>query len=109
MRRSPICNAKDEFVKFVETRKVKCSKILRVSDHPGVDCKVFVLKVDHTVDEYLAFLNLLDFRYDNGYGSQELEGDIWFEDGTWAERCEYDGAEWWEYRVLPEIPKECQR
>ena len=50
-------------------------------------------------------LDLLDFEYDNGYGTQEVFGVVWFADGTWAERGEYDGSEWWEHHTIPEIPE----
>ena len=43
----------------------------------------------------------LDFRYDNGFGGQELHGLIVFKDGTWLERYEYDGAESWVYKSTP--------
>lgn len=43
--------------------------------------------------------------YNNGYGSQLLYGTIWMKDGTWFDRGEYDGSEWWEYRRRPEIPE----
>ena len=46
----------------------------------------------------------LDFNYDDGYGAQKLYGVIWFEDGTWSDRAEYDGSEWWEHRSMPELP-----
>jgi len=52
------------------------------------------------------FFRSLDFTYDAGYGSQELDGTVWLLDGTWFTRGEYDGSEWWEYHVLPEIPSE---
>lgn len=41
--------------------------------------------------------------YDNGYGSQEVLPSlrIAFKDGTWLERREYDGSEWWEHMVPP--------
>ena len=41
--------------------------------------------------------------YDNGYGSQEVLPSlrIAFKDGTWLERREYDGSEWWEHAVPP--------
>ena len=52
----------------------------------------------------LEVLPLLDFEYDNGYGGQELFGNVWYADGTWSERGEYDGAEWWVHKVCPDIP-----
>ena len=41
--------------------------------------------------------------YDSGYGSQEWEGWVSFTDGTWIERSEYDGSEWWSYRSCPKL------
>ena len=46
----------------------------------------------------------LDFEYDDGYGTQELFGTIWYEDGSWSEREEYDGSECWAYKTSPAIP-----
>ena len=52
-------------------------------------------------DEYFFLEDLASINYDNGYGGQELFGTIVFKDGTWLERGEYDGSEWWEHRKLP--------
>lgn len=46
-------------------------------------------------DEYLD--------YDDGYGSQVWSGWVSFTDGTWIERHEYDGSEWWEYKETPSL------
>ena len=43
----------------------------------------------------------LDFEYDNGYGGQELFGTVVFKDGSWLDRGEYDGSEWWDYHRCP--------
>jgi len=43
----------------------------------------------------------LDFEYDNGYGGQEIYGYIWYSDGTWSERKEYDGSEEWAHKKCP--------
>lgn len=42
-------------------------------------------------------------NYDNGYGAPEIATDlvILMEDGTWFERGEYDGAEWWRHVKPP--------
>ena len=42
-------------------------------------------------------------EYDNSYGAQEINESlaVVFKDGTWLERAEYDGAEWWEYKMCP--------
>ena len=53
------------------------------------------------------FWKYADKYYDDGYGGNEVNsrllvvGNDW-----WLERHEYDGAEWWEYKQLPERPKE---
>ena len=62
------------------------------------------LPLGYTETQWYEFLNELDFNYDNSYGSQKLGGVIWFEDGTWADRGEYDGSEWWNYHKCPQVP-----
>lgn len=41
------------------------------------------------------------FYYDSGYGMPEVNTSlrINFDDGSWLERAEYDGSEWWGYRA----------
>ena len=46
-----------------------------------------------------------DLIYSAGYGGQELYGFILFKDGTWLERGEYDGSEWWEYKSFNNLDK----
>lgn len=100
-------NAKEEFLGHIEGLKVKCAKISRELywEHESEHLKS-LLKVGYTEEGYNNFLKSLDFQYDSGYGSQQVFGTIWFEDGTWSERGEYDGSEWWEHNKLPEIFKE---
>jgi len=50
----------------------------------------------HSIDE-------LDFNYDAGYGSQQLDGLVLFNDNTWLERHEHDGSEWWEHKRCPTV------
>ena len=66
-----------------------------------------ILKVNHSEKDYKDFLELLDFDYDSGFGSQDLFGTIWIEDGSWLSRGEYDGSEWWEHNKLPAIVEQC--
>ena len=96
-------NAKSEFLDHVGAKSVKC--VLIKYGYFGVP-EVFKLKLEHTPKQYEDFLNQIDFFYDNGYGGQEIEGIIWYEDGTYSERGEYDGSEWWKYNKSPEIPKD---
>ena len=48
-------------------------------------------------------IDKLDINYDDSYGSQEIFGFISFKDGTWMERGEYDGSEWWDYKKCPTV------
>lgn len=57
----------------------------------GEDLELFLKKCD-------------EFEYDSGYHNQNLEGTIWYTDGTYSNRYEYDGSECWEYQIVPEIP-----
>ena len=97
-------NAKEEFLKFISNKtKVKCVAILDEHNWDD-DATPIELKVGYNQSEWDLFLNQLDFEYNDGFGSQEIDGIIWFENNTWATRYNYDGKEWWEYNCLPEIP-----
>lgn len=99
-------NAKQELLDIlVDTAKIKCAFI----EYETIfnDSSKYILKLNYSEKEYNDFLNSLNFNYYNGYGGQELFGTVWLEDGTWFERGEYDGSEWWEHNKLPEIPNEC--
>ena len=95
-------NAKEEFKKHIEgSPRVVAVEILK-------DDFEVLLKVGYSKEEYLKFLDSLDFLYDSGYGCQELYGTIWYEDSSWSERGEYDGSEWWTYKTIPTIPNKLQ-
>ncbi len=101
-----MANAKKEFLRHIKERKVLCASISYKDcwDHES-DFKDFNLIVNHTEEQYNAFIESLDFEYDAGYGGQELFGTIWYKDGTWSDRGEYDGSEWWNYHECPIVPK----
>ena len=84
-----------------------CAKIA-TGEYEWEDFQTFLLKKDYTELEYLNFLSQLNYIYDSGFGGQELYGTIWYKDGTWSIRAEYDGSEWWEHVRKPEIPKELE-
>jgi len=89
-------NAKQELLEHIENREVK---YVHVIIDNGFNHETIISGTLKDV------LDKLDFDCDDGYGCQELVGNIWYTDGTWSERGEYDGAEWWEYKKCPEIPK----
>jgi hypothetical protein len=95
-------NAKEEFLKHVGYRKVLCATV----SHRDLINTDYKLNVEHSYKEYDKFIESLDFEYYPGYGAQELFGVIWYIDGTWSTRGEYDGSEWWENHLRPQIPKD---
>ena len=105
-------NAKKEFLSLFNGREVKCAYLSNGKDEDWYTIdednpfKEYILKVDYSKEDYKQFLESIDFEYDNGYGSQELFGLVWFKDGTWAERYEYDGAESWIIESCPTIPEQ---
>jgi hypothetical protein len=102
-------NAKIEFLELVGTRKVKCADITYDSGYGWRSDEKkhseHTLKVGYSPQELLKFIDSLDFEYEEGYGSQELFGTVWFEKREWAERYEYDGSENWDIKSYPEIPE----
>lgn len=111
-------NAKEE-IGYLKFGEIKCA-IINWSDrtfdfkqrHLPEDQKKIrdsvnlSLKVGHTQQEFDAFMDALDFEYDDDYGTQELHGLIWLSNGNWMSRWEYDGSEGWQLNSLPEIPDE---
>jgi hypothetical protein len=96
-------NAKQEMLNFIGEDAVLCAYV-DYDDGDGGHFEPVALKCGYTKDGWEGFLKALDFNYDNGYGAQMLYGKIWFKNGSWAERDEYDGSEWWAYRKRPDIP-----
>jgi hypothetical protein len=101
-------NCKDEFIREIANRDVLCAEIShgddswRDEDDDAVEKARLI--IGHTPEDFENFLKAIDYEYDSGYGGQEVFGYIWYKDGTWSERGEYDGSEWWEYKSCPEIP-----
>ena len=90
-------NAKTELIEHIKQREVKYVHVVYEENY---DQKT---TIEGTLE---SVLERLDFDYDNGYGGQELFGIIWYEDGTWSDRREYDGSEWWEHHKCPDLPND---
>lgn len=101
-------NAKEELVRVVSHTdgNITCAVIKHHRGYSEAEHRTYVLSEGHSTVELDAFLDSLDFNYNNGFGGQELFGTVWLTDGTWMERGEYDGSEWWEHRERPSIPEE---
>ena len=98
-------NAKEEFLLHTTGKVVKCAEIALFDDVSYELNGLKDLLVDYTQEELYAFLKALDIRYNNGYGTQELFGVIWYMDGTYSTRWEYDGSEGWTYHRCPPVPE----
>lgn len=114
-----LTNAKEEFL-AANHSKLLDLECVQIAYHPNSlweiyeedeenaknrpQSKKIILKVGFTKEDLNNFLEELNFNYDAGYGGQELFGTVWYKDGTWSERDEYDGSEWWALRRVPPIP-----
>ena len=101
-------NAKSEFINHIGGRLVLCAQIQKGDDYDD-GSSVFNLTTGCDSEDWSKFLSDIDFEYDAGYGGQNLFGTIWYSDGTWSDRGEYDGSEWWVYNHCPNIPNELDR
>lgn len=97
-------NIKEEFLKHTTNRQVKCVHLKTGYSYDEDEMREHLLVLNYDQDQLQSFLHIIDYCYDNSYGCQELHGTIWYTDGTWSERGEYDGSEWWEYKEPPSIP-----
>ena len=96
-------NAKQEFINHTQDRQIL--QAIVTNDEFSLKVKEFkaVLRRDYNSEDYAAFLNQINFDYDDSFGWVELEGTIWFTDGTWSTRGEYEGVEWWEHHEMPDL------
>ena len=88
-------NAKEELLEHIKDRSVKCVHVSLINDEDNEIIAIGQLE---------KIIEKINFDYDNGFGAQMLHGTIWYEDGTWSERQEYDGSEKWVYKKCPKLP-----
>jgi hypothetical protein len=106
-------NAKEELQEILKPYTEKgldlvCAEITHQSDW-GEDTSKIVLKLGHTKEQAQAFYNQLNFKYNNGYGTQELYGTVLLSYGVWLSRWEYDGSEGWQVNKCPIIPSHLRK
>lgn len=88
-------NAKKEILNEIGNREVELVRIVFGCSYGSQPQQI--------IEGGIEVIERLDFEYDNGYGYQELFGFIWYKDGTWSERGEYDGSEYWEHKERPAL------
>jgi len=86
-------NAREELINHVNNRIVDYVKV--AYKNSSGDLVIVEGSLLHVFSK-------LNFIYDNGFGSQQLFGFIWYKDGTWSDRDEYDGYEQWKHRKPPD-------
>jgi hypothetical protein len=100
-------NAKDELVKAIGSKKIKCAIIYPYANEDFKHDSAIELKINHSKDDLDEFLHALDFVYINKFGHiAEIDGIVWVEDCGWFSRKEYDGFFSWEFHNYPQIPNE---
>ena len=102
-RADKMMNCRKEFKAHIFGKELKCAMIYDKLDIE--EASIFALQENFTLNEYRKFLDAIDFDYDEGFGQQYVFGTIWYADGTWSERYEYDGLENWVHMSSPEIPR----
>lgn len=101
-----LTNIKQELLDHVgDISRVKAVQ-LKLEQRTAISRSVqlFHLPEGYNVYQSQSFLNDIDREYDDGYGWQELFGFIWWKDGTWSSRYEYDGKECWVHHEVPNYP-----
>lgn len=71
--------------------------------------KTAMLYKDFTDEEIEDFFEAIDFEYSGGAGTPEIEGVLWFTNGTYATRVCECGQECWEVHAIPKIPARGER
>lgn len=100
-------NARKEFEDHIgNVTSVKCAMLCWGDpSYSWHETKRIFLHPGFSEQDYADFLRRIDTEYDCGYGGQNLFGTIWYTDGTWSDRREYDGSEWWEHQTCPDYPE----
>lgn len=87
-------NLLDETVEFLEQYGKTLDDVLFIQGDDFEITKTNFMKVAR------------DTNYDPGYGAQRVAKDlVLVGEGWWIERYEYDGAEWWTFKSIPEKKK----
>lgn len=59
-------------------------------------------EIEISVNEFIKEANR---EYDDGYGDAEVNLDlVVVGKDFWLERNEYDGSEWWDFKMMPKRP-----
>lgn len=96
-------NAKTELLEALSEIGKTINDILKIAIIINSDIEGSWFKVKGPL--HFDSIEALDvvYGYSGGNGEQDLFGIVLFKDGSWLERGEYDGTEWWNYRKQPSV------
>jgi hypothetical protein len=110
-----LCNAKAELSGIISNNNLSIigGEIEYRTGEYDDEINDFIVYI-YSFDKYNnqeAFLDDLNFAYDNDFGGQMLYGNIYCIDKitnepVWLTRGEYDGSEWWDINRIPNIYKD---
>lgn len=85
--------------------------LLELSAHRKTPSDVYWVGLrSETFCSWKEFSQVANFDYNDGYGGQEINDDLMVVGKDWwLERHEYDGAEWWEFKKLPDKPENSKK
>ena len=112
-------NAKKEFMEITEGHKVVCAEIELVTNRSyspylgaiSINNPIEIrnikslLKVRYSKKGLKAFIDSLDYEYDNWHSPDILIGTIWLTGFKWIGRKTTNGAAYWHKNEQPKIPK----
>lgn len=80
--------------------------IQELADHGKTLEDVLWVGGEHFTIPMESFVAAADTEYNCGFGAPEVAQDlvIVLKDGSWLERADYDGSEWWEFKKSPRMP-----
>jgi hypothetical protein len=98
-------NAKEELTKVLNARNLTIIGGIIAYNTIGENVE-YKFNAYKNEEEFLEAISHID--YNDGYGIQELYGNIYCVDKitnepVWLERAEYDGSEWWHIVSIPKI------
>lgn len=94
-------NALKEVEKYLKDTTLLFAEVGYDPNDPSYDSIYFETR---NMDELKRFLSSID--YDNGFGTQYIEGAIYLikdNKPLWLERAVYDGSEWWIPKTIPSV------
>jgi hypothetical protein len=94
-------NASIEFLNATQGHTVFCCHIQIITNDKMIDAK---LPVDHTDDDYRAFINSINVEYDDKNSIQQVYGTIWCTQSNYFNRKKDIYSEWWHFNEYPSIP-----